>query len=1197
MKKIVNKINETGTLLVEAMAMLGLIAMVTPVLYKKASERTLELQDVNASSQLRALSMAVDSYLKDNFSRITKGETINGVNYSDFASNPDGATTAGISISHFSEYLPYGFLDDSNNPRETKLFTQDGYNVYIKSEADIYTDSGGEQKVRSQVLTGFVTAVPKSSNDIGQSRASRIASMVGSNGGYIQGDVAMGTQGIWSVSKSALDSSLADNTFVISSLQPIASQGLANEDILHRKDEPDADQELNTMETDLFMGFTHSNTRNIRMVNQIIMHPNTARMVGGSDATSHDEAESNLIAPLDGNTGLNNLDRALYIGSGGGAYLEGALRAANSLFEATSEGIKFFGTNTTTSLDPEGNEVSTTSRNSEATFSADASKMVYGNPGTGNAKFTIDSNQGKLSFISSSIPASGSTPAQSGRDMLNVGKDHFAAANKSLFVGQENNVWYTAISSDGDVTPRVSTATIYDWSNGYPEEKDNIDRTPYALSVNGSAFVRDTLLTGKMKSYNVDAATLRAGVNPADFDEFREDGKFYLTVKRDYDKIGGGLFRAGSKESAITVAEEKVKYGENALYPGITVVTDEKRGIDIAVGDVPLIGYDGNGDIIPDGPVGMTEDGSYIYAPKEGEVRIGALNGISLSTLYDQDGNINRKVPVSIQNDMLRAYADEAELSVVDSITNEFNIISTRLERGDGTNQGRHEISDMEVSINAYKYNDELIPYDAREVVNINPEKIGATEKNEENKNLEIPTSRFAGAFAIYDHDYEHDGGKFKDLSINNAAFSVRKGAVEIRSTTTDEVKDVKNQEKILVVDNNKDEIAIPDSGEEHGTVYIRKGSINLATNNDARLSNADIEATYLNSGDKKPEQLAKGYIAADRFISHFYEKEPEKIFGATHHEGKEMTNGKGGKYVLYDRFEVNPAYTSVMHDIKLTTRGGARLSDILPDFINKGIYVVDNTYDPELNWANAGKIEIETIGTEWPSKYDISSASTSMETEVSAYTGFVPTPKCPNGYAKVITLTPAGWAMAQAGTPYYNKKGIIDIAQHTNPDEYIKALNDPKVDINDYKHPTYQKNTWLRSMVLPHCGSKLGFGCNNSEDFHGWGTVMGFIYPKAYYQDIEKNITANEHNIKDSVYWNLFPVYYKQIEGYATVYCYFDRGRKDFYDENYVDVHYNQLQALSNGSINDYNKGDRETGALYIKRLDDPNLKYNSPW
>ena len=59
MKKILNKINETGTLLVEALAMLGLISMVTPVLYKKASERTVELQDINASSQLRAIGAAI----------------------------------------------------------------------------------------------------------------------------------------------------------------------------------------------------------------------------------------------------------------------------------------------------------------------------------------------------------------------------------------------------------------------------------------------------------------------------------------------------------------------------------------------------------------------------------------------------------------------------------------------------------------------------------------------------------------------------------------------------------------------------------------------------------------------------------------------------------------------------------------------------------------------------------------------------------------------------------------------------------------------------------------------------------------------------------------------------------------------------------------------------------------------------------
>ena len=57
MKRMFNRINEAGTMLVEAMAMLGLIAMVTPILYKKAAERTTELQDINASNQLRILAI------------------------------------------------------------------------------------------------------------------------------------------------------------------------------------------------------------------------------------------------------------------------------------------------------------------------------------------------------------------------------------------------------------------------------------------------------------------------------------------------------------------------------------------------------------------------------------------------------------------------------------------------------------------------------------------------------------------------------------------------------------------------------------------------------------------------------------------------------------------------------------------------------------------------------------------------------------------------------------------------------------------------------------------------------------------------------------------------------------------------------------------------------------------------------------
>ena len=56
---------DRGSLMIEALAMLTLIAMVTPILYKKAAERTTELQDINAASQMRVMIQGVDDYIKD----------------------------------------------------------------------------------------------------------------------------------------------------------------------------------------------------------------------------------------------------------------------------------------------------------------------------------------------------------------------------------------------------------------------------------------------------------------------------------------------------------------------------------------------------------------------------------------------------------------------------------------------------------------------------------------------------------------------------------------------------------------------------------------------------------------------------------------------------------------------------------------------------------------------------------------------------------------------------------------------------------------------------------------------------------------------------------------------------------------------------------------------------------------------------
>ena len=113
------KLNELGSLMVEAMAMLALISMVTPILYRKAAERTTELQDINAAGQMRSLIKAVDDYVRDNYNAIVAGERVensanNSVNYSDLVSG--GKKT--INITHFRDYLPYGFLDSSGNVQE-----------------------------------------------------------------------------------------------------------------------------------------------------------------------------------------------------------------------------------------------------------------------------------------------------------------------------------------------------------------------------------------------------------------------------------------------------------------------------------------------------------------------------------------------------------------------------------------------------------------------------------------------------------------------------------------------------------------------------------------------------------------------------------------------------------------------------------------------------------------------------------------------------------------------------------------------------------------------------------------------------------------------------------------------------------------------------------------------------------------------
>ena len=81
----------------------------------------------------------------------------------------------------------------------------------------------------------------------------------------------------------------------------------------------------------------------------------------------------------------------------------------------------------------------------------------------------------------------------------------------------------------------------------------------------------------------------------------------------------------------------------------------------------------------------------------------------------------------------------------------------------------------------------------------------------------------------------------------------------------------------------------------------------------------------------------------------------------------------------------------------------------------------------------------------------------------------------------------------------------------------------------------------------------------------------------------------------EEGFYWNLFPVMRGTINGYATVYCYFDRTNMyGKYNDNYSDyVDRQDYMKTMTGVPDDHSKTDSN----YTKRLNDPNLKYDEVW
>lgn len=911
---------DAGSLMIEALAMLALIAMVTPILYKKAAERTTELQDINAASQMRVMIKAVDDYLSDNYQDIMAGREVQNnckgtkPNFSDFKNAGDKVTQ--VDIQQLCDYLPYGFLDNAGNVQGSYSFS--GYQLAVKKH-----DAGSDNSSAS--LTGFILANPKADTGIPLLRASRIASMIGSNGGYTQGDKANGVQGIWRIDNVKNELGMepkADGSIIAASIQSITDGSGINENVLYRKAIP-GKPGLNTMETTLSMG-----DHNIEDVNQLIISANNP--AGG------------------------NRDEALLIENGGGAKIDGMLDAAGGNFHVDTSGNTDIGGNANIA----GDAV------------VDGSADIAGDTGVGG-NLQVD---GKAD-IAGDTTVGGNLTVNKNSDLkgnVNVGGNLNVAGNTTL-----NKL---TVNGQSDFNGPV-----------------NINNQ---LTVNAEAtFKEDVLMeknltvNGSIRTPDLRSKTLRGGLQGNDFDT----GTYAFTAYWS---------------------------GENKPYDVYIGVNDE-----VKVGD--------------------------------GVVHIGRNNEVQVT-----------------DNKMIAGLNNELEVETTGS--------------GTGT------------------------------------VKLGPTSAAKE--------------FVV---------SKGKTL-VDNGVFEVQTGANTYSQILTadnrvDIMRNANDGQSLFSVEDN--------ASATRGSVHVRKGILEVASKYD---SIASVEST------------SAGYVKADRFI----DNKPLESAALP----RMAVNGYTAQGTAYTNYQINPAYTSVMHDIKLTSRGGARLSDILPDFINKGIYVVDNTYKESVPyWANLNPtVSGGTVQISGQSGY----ACSDYSCWTSPWLGIIPSPQCPPGYAKVVTITPAGWAMAQAGVPpsgsESTRKDLLYLNVPKNPNDYASGSADAPMPLY------FQKSTWLRANVYPH-----GSGAN----FKGWSAIMGFMYPYSYYKTYidDLGVTINKDGATSSsqwVVWNLFPVLRRQLEAYVTVYCYFDRTNSA-YNSKYVDK-YDQLNNFRQG----WNKD-----STYKTRLNDETLTFTDPW
>jgi len=176
MTKIYKNKTQKGGVLLEAMAVLGLMTVATPLVYKKAIEKSKEIEDITVASQMRTVRDAAATYIEKNYETVRDGDT--------------------VTLTELNRYLPPNFINNlSKSLVPTGTAPDDAMTVVIKKDYHLAETNALPVKRASAYV---ITKNPVGTGSVDEKRGNRIASLIGSEGGYVvDGNTIYGSNHAW----------------------------------------------------------------------------------------------------------------------------------------------------------------------------------------------------------------------------------------------------------------------------------------------------------------------------------------------------------------------------------------------------------------------------------------------------------------------------------------------------------------------------------------------------------------------------------------------------------------------------------------------------------------------------------------------------------------------------------------------------------------------------------------------------------------------------------------------------------------------------------------------------------------------------------------------------------------------------------------------------------------------------------------